>query len=108
MLRRVWPGRALPARVLIVTVPGLKLQPWYLVTTALDLAPVDTVRAYAGRYHIELNVAELQDWGLGPYQGRSGQGVCRWPRLLCVAPLLLKWIATGVLTVALPTLNWPW
>jgi hypothetical protein len=104
----VWPGRALPARVLIVTVPGLKLQPWYLLTTALDLAPADAVRAYAGRYPIAVNFDEVKELGLGPYQGRSGQGVRRWPLFLCAAPLLLKLIATGVLTVKLPTLNWPW
>jgi hypothetical protein len=40
LLRGVWPGRALPARVLIVTVPGRKLKPWYLLTTDLDLGLV--------------------------------------------------------------------
>ena len=104
----MWPGRALPAQVLIVTVPGLKLQPWYLLTTALDLAPVDAVRAYDGRYQIEITFDEINELGRGQYQGRSGQGVRRWPLFLCVAQLLLKLIATGVLTVALPTLNWPW
>ena len=107
-LRGVWPGRALPARVLIVTVPGLKLKPWYLLTTDLDLAPADAVRAYEGRYQIEVNFDEIKELGLGHYQGRSGQGVRRWPLFLCVAQLLLKLIATGVLTVKLPTLNWPW
>ena len=108
LLRGVGPGRALPARVLIVTVPGLKLKPWYLLTTDLDLAPADAVRAYDGRYQIEVNVDEVKELGLGHYQGRSGQGVRRWPLFRCVAPLLLKLIATGVLTVKLPTLNWPW
>ena len=108
LLRGVWPGRALPARVLIVTVPGLKLKPWYLLPTDLDLAPADAVRAYDGRYQIEVNFDEVKELGLGHYQGRSGQGVRRWPLFLCVAQLLLKLIATGVLTVKLPTLNWPW
>ena len=108
LLRGVWPGRALPARVLIVTVPGLKLKPWYLLTTALDLTPVDAVRAYDGRYQIEVTFDEIKELGLGHYQGRSGQGVRRWPLFLCVAQLLLKLIATEVLTIKLPTLNWPW
>lgn len=108
LLRGVWPGRALPARVLIVTVPGLKLKPWYLLTTDLDLAPADAVRAYDGRYQIEVNFDEVKELGLGHYQGRSGQGVRRWPLFLCAAQLLLKLIATGALTVNLPTLNWPW
>jgi hypothetical protein len=108
LLRGVWPGRVLPARVLLVTVPGLKLKPWYLLTTDLDLAPVDAVRAYDGRYPIEVNFDEVKELGLGHYQGRSGQGVRRWPLFLCAAQLLLKLIATGVLTVKLPTLNWPW
>ena len=107
-LRGVWPGRVLPARILIVTVPGLKLKPWYLVTTDLDLAPADAVRAYDGRYQIEVNFDEVKELGLGHYQRRSGQGVRRWPLFLCAAQLLLKLIATGVLTVKLPTLNWPW
>ena len=108
LLRGVWPGRALPARVLIVTVPGLKLKPWYLLTTDLDLTPVDAVRAYDGRYQIEVTFDEIKELGLGHYQGRSGQGVRRWPLFLCVAQLLLKLIATEVLTIKLPTLNWPW
>jgi hypothetical protein len=108
LLRGVWPGRALPARVLIVTVPGLHLKPWYLVTTDLELAPVEAVRAYDGRYQIEVNFDEVKELGLGHYQGRSGQGVRRWPLFLCVAQLLLKLIATGALTVKLPTLDWPW
>jgi hypothetical protein len=98
----------LPARVLIVTVPGLKLKPWYLLATDLDLTPADAVRAYDGRYQIEVNFDEVKELGLGHYQGRSGQGVRRWPLFLCAAQLLLKLIATGVLTVKLPTLNWPW
>jgi hypothetical protein len=108
LLWGVWPGRVLPARILIVTVPGLKLQPWYLLTTALDLTPADAVRAYDGRYQIAVNFDEVKELGLGHYQGRSGQGVRRWPLFLCAAQLLLKLIATGVLTVKLPTLNWPW
>lgn len=108
LLRGVWPARALPARVLIVTVPELHLKPWYLVTTDLDLAATDAVRAYDGRYQIEVNFDEVKELGLGHYQGRSGQGVRRWPLFLCAAQLLLKLIATGVLTVTLPGLNWPW
>jgi hypothetical protein len=37
LLRGVWAGRALPARVIVVVVPGLKLDPWYLITTDLEL-----------------------------------------------------------------------
>ena len=71
LLRGVWPGRALPARVLIVTVPGLNLKPWYVLTTDLDLAPVDAVRAYDGRYQIEVNFDEVKELGLGHYQALS-------------------------------------
>ena len=108
LLRGVWAGRVLPARVLIVRVPGLQLKPWYLVTTAVELAPVEAVRAYHGRYQIEVNFDEVKELGLGHYQGRHGQGVRRWPLFLCVAQSLLKVIATQVLSVALPSLNWPW
>jgi hypothetical protein len=65
LLRGVWAGRVLPARVLIVRVPGLKLKPWYLVTTDLELAPVEAVRAYDGRYQIEVNFDEVKELGLG-------------------------------------------
>jgi hypothetical protein len=108
LLRGVWPGRALPARVLIVAVPGLKLKPWYLVTSDLDLAPADAVRAYDGRYQIEVNFDEVKELGLGHYQGRHSKGIRRWPLFLCTAQSPLKLIATGVLNVTLPSLNWSW
>jgi hypothetical protein len=107
-LRGVWPGRACAARVIIVIVPGLKLKPWYLLTTDLELDPVEAVNAYDGRYQIEVNMDEVKELGLGHYQGRSGQGVRRWPLLLCASQLLLKLIATEVLKVPLPSLNWSW
>ena len=65
LVRGVWRGRALPARVSMLVVPGLQLKPWYLLTTDLDLAPRDAVRAYEGRYHIEGNREEVQELGLG-------------------------------------------
>jgi len=65
LLRGVWRGRALPIRVLGLVVPGLQLQPWYLLTTELDLAPRDAVRAYEGRYHMEINTDEVKELGLG-------------------------------------------
>jgi DDE family transposase len=108
LLRGVWPHRALPARVVIVTVPGLALAPWYLLCTDLTLDPVEAVHTYAGRCQIEVNFDEVKELGLGHYQGRSGQGVRRWPVFLCVAHLLLKFLATGVLSVPLPVLNWSW
>ena len=108
LLRGVFRGRAMPARVIVITVPGLKLKPWYLVSTDLELEPLEAVRAYDGRYQIETNFDEVKELGLGHYQGRSGQGVRRWPLFLCVAQMMLKFIATGVLPVALPALNWSW
>jgi len=108
LVRGVWRSRALPARVIILVVPGLKLKPWYLLTTDLDLDPRDAVRAYDGRYQIEVNMDEVKELGLGHYQGRSGQGVRRWPLFLCVGQMILKFIATRVLPVPLPTLHWSW
>jgi hypothetical protein len=108
LLRGVWPHRALPARVMMVSAPGLHLTPWYLLCTDLTLDPVEAVQTYAGRCQIEVNFDEVKELGLGHYQGRSGQGVRRWPLFLCVAHLLLKFIATGVLPIALPALNWSW
>lgn len=108
LLRGVWPQRPLPARVVIVTVPRLSLAPWYLLCTDLTLDPVAMVHTYAGRCQIEVNFDEVKELGLGHYQGRSGQGVRRWPLFLCVAHLLLKFLATGVLSVPLPHLNWSW
>ena len=108
LLRGVWPHHALPARVVIVSVPGLSLAPWYLLCTDLTLEPVEAVHTYAGRCQIEVNFDEVKELGLGHYQGRSGQGVRRWPLFVCVAHVLLKFLATGVLSVPLPALNWSW
>jgi hypothetical protein len=108
LLRGVFKGRACPARVIVIEVPGLKLKPWYLVTTDMELDPQEAVRAYDGRYQIETNFDEVKELGLGHYQGRTGQGVRRWPLFLCMAQMLLKFIATGVLPVELPKLNWSW
>lgn len=107
LLRGLWAGRAWPARVIVVVVPGLKLKPWYL-TTDLMLDPLEAVRVYDGRYQIEINFDEVKELGLGHYQGRSGQGVRRWPLFLSFAQMLLKFIATGLISVSLPELNWSW
>ena len=84
LLRGVWCGRALPVRVIIIVVPGLKLKPWYLLTTDRELEPQEAVRAYDGRYQIEVNIDEVKELGLAHYQGRSGQGIRRWPLFLCL------------------------
>jgi len=108
LLRGVRPHRALPARLVIVVAPRLKLTPWYLLCTDLDLNPLEGVLTYAGRCQIEVNFAEVKELGLGHYQGRSGQGVRRRPLFPCVAHLLLKFVATRVVTVPLPALHWSW
>ena len=108
LLRGVWRGRARPARIMIVVVPGLELKPWYLVTTDLELEPCQAVKVYDGRYQIEVNFDEVKELGLGHYQGRTGQGVRRWPLFLAAVQSLLKLIATGALPVALPLLHWSW
>jgi hypothetical protein len=109
VLRRgVWRGRPLPVRVIIVVVPGLKLKPWYLLTTDRELEPQEAVRAYDGRDQIEVNIDEVKELGLAHYQGRSGQGIRRWPLFLSLGQMILKFIATGVLTVPLPRLHWAW
>jgi hypothetical protein len=106
--RGVWPDRPCPVRLIVVVVPGLRLKPWYLLTTDLALTSVEAVQAYSGRQQIEVNFDEAKELGLGHYQGRSGEGVRRWPIFLCVVQTLLKLIATHVLPVELPTLNWSW
>lgn len=108
LLRGVWPGRAVPARVIIVTVPGLALAPWYLLCTELTLDPLEAVQTYAGRFQIEVNFDEVKELGLGHYHGRSGRGVRRWPLFLCIAHVVLKFLATGVVGVPLPDLQWSW
>jgi hypothetical protein len=106
--RGVWSDRPCPVRLIIVVVPGLRLKPWYLLTTDLELTPLEAVQAYGGRQQIEVNFDEVKELGLGHYQGRSGEGVRRWPVFLCIAQALLKLIATNVLPVELPALNWSW
>lgn len=107
--RGVWSQRVCMVRVIIVRVPSLpKLSPWYLVTTDLELEPCEAVTAYAGRQHIEVNFDEAKELGLGHYMGRSGEGVRRWPVFVSMAQAILKLVATQVVPVALPTLNWSW
>jgi len=108
-LNRVEKARPFPVRVIIIVVPSLKkLKPWYLITTDLELDPIDAVNAYDGRYQIEVNFDEAKELGLGHYQGRSGTGVRRWPLLISLAQTLLQLIATETIKVELPTLNWSW
>jgi Transposase DDE domain len=106
--RGVWPDRPCPVRLIVVVVPGLRLKPWYLLTTDLALTPLEAVQAYSGRQQIEVNFDEVKELGLGHYQGRSGEGVRRWPVFLCIAQTLLELIATQALPLELPSLNWPW
>lgn len=109
LLRGVFRARPCLARVLVVRVPGLKkLKPWYLLSTDLELDPVAAVEAYAGRAQIEVNFDEAKELGLGHYQGRSGSGVRRWPVLISITQALLKLVATGLIKLELPTLNWSW
>jgi Transposase DDE domain len=108
LLRGVTAKAACDARAIIVSVPGSKLQPWYLLTTDLEMSVEEAVRAYGGRQQIEVNFDEVKDLGLANYQGRSGQGVRRWPLFLCVTQMVLKLIATETLLVSLPKLNWSW
>lgn len=107
-LRGVQRGRPLAGRVIVVVVPRRRLKPWYLLTTDLELEVEEAVRAYAGRQQIEVNFDEIKELGLGHYMGRSGQGVRRWPLFLCAAQMLLKLMATGIIEVTLPKLNWSW
>jgi len=107
-LRGVQRSQPLPVRVFVVTVERSKLKPWYLVTTDLALDVEEAVRADAGRQQIEVNFDEVKELGLGHYMGRSGQGVRRWPLFLCLAQMSLKFMATGIITLPLPKLNWSW
>jgi hypothetical protein len=102
LLRGVWRGRALPVRMILLWVPGRKLQPWDVLTTALDREPREAVRASEGRDHIELHSADVKERGVEHDHGRSGQGVRRWSLLLCLGQRILKCIATRVLPVELP------
>jgi hypothetical protein len=109
LLRGVHKGRALQARVIVVIVPGLKkLKPWHLLTTDIELEPMEAVRAYAGRAEVEVNFDEAKELGLGDYQGRSGSGVRRWAVLVCISQSLLKLAANGLIKLELPKLNWSW
>jgi len=107
--RGVWHDRPCPVRLIVVVVPTLKrLKPWYLLTTDLELAPLEAVQAYGGRQQIEINFDKVKELGLGHYQGRSGEGVRRWPIFLCIAHTLLKLLATQAVPLKLPSLNGSW
>src|SRR5262252_2101622 len=57
-------------------------------TISEPMEPQEAVRAYDGRYQIEVNIDEVKELGLGQ--------------------MILKFIATGVLAVPLPKLYWTW
>ena len=108
-LSRVEKARPFPVRVIIIVVPSLKkLKPWYLITTDMELDPIDAVHAYDGRHQIEVNFDEAKELGLEYYQGRSGTGVRRWPLLISLAQMLLQLIAIDTIKLDLPILNWSW
>jgi hypothetical protein len=50
--------------LMAVIVPGLKMKPWYLLTTDLKLDAVAPVNTYDGRYQIEVNMDEIKEPGL--------------------------------------------
>ena len=66
------------------------------------------MRAYDGRDQSEVNLDAVKEWGLAHSQGRRAQGIRRWPLLLSLGQMILKFIATGVLAGPLPKLHWPW
>jgi hypothetical protein len=43
--RGVWPDRPCPVRLIVGVVPGLRLKPWYLLTTDLALTPLEAIQA---------------------------------------------------------------
>jgi hypothetical protein len=65
-------------------------------TIGEPMEPQEVVRAYDGRYQIEVNIDEVKELGLAHYQGRSGRGIRRWPLFLSLGQMILKFIATGV------------
>jgi hypothetical protein len=76
-----------------------KFKPWYLITTDLTFDPGEAVRVYERRYQIEVNFDEAKELGLGHYH---------WPLFLSFTQMVLKFIATGFISVSLPQLNWSW
>jgi hypothetical protein len=74
----------------------------------LELTPLSTTEFVICDHTIEVNMDDVKELGLEHYQGRSGQGVRRWPLFLCLGQMILKFMATGVLSVELPELHWSW
>jgi hypothetical protein len=107
-LRGVWRGRAVPVRVLISVVPGLKLKPCYGLTTARELEPQEAGPASDGRDQSEVTSDEVKELGLAHDQGRSAQGIRRGPLCLSLGQMILKLIATGGLAGPLPKRQGPW
>src|ERR687896_638313 len=65
--RGVWPDRPCPVRLIVVVVPGLRLKPWYLLTTDLALAPVEAVQGYIGSPQKEIKFLEGKKLGFGHF-----------------------------------------
>jgi DDE superfamily endonuclease len=61
-------GPAIPVHVFVVEVPGYR-EPWFLVTTALDLSAAQVVEAFAARFR--------QEDGFRDHKQRLGMEQCR-------------------------------
>jgi hypothetical protein len=61
-------GPGIPVRVFVVEMPGYR-EPWFLVTTALQLSAAQVVEAVAARFH--------QEAGFRDHKQRLGMEECR-------------------------------
>jgi hypothetical protein len=80
-----------------------ELPPLFLMTTLLELTPVEVFQTYAARFSIELAFRQLKtDVGLGQYHLRSQVGLHHWVALVMVAYAILK---TQMLKLGLPSIE---
>ena len=76
--------RAAPIHVLVVQLAGYK-EPWFLITSALDLSAAQVVEAWAARFR--------QEDGFRDHKQRLGMEECRaWTKEPIRAPFRSNWL----------------
>jgi DDE superfamily endonuclease len=82
-------GPQLPVHVFVVEVPGYR-DPWYLVTTALDLSAPHVVEAFAARFR--------QEDGFRDHKQRLGMEACRaWTKAPVLRTFQVQMVALTLL-----------
>ena len=93
-------GPQLPVHVFVVAVPGYR-EPWFLVTTALDLSAAQVVEAFAARFR--------QEDGFRDHKQRLGMEECRaWTKEPVLRTFQVQMVALTLLRLLQFRLDQTW